>query len=125
MLDETAAKASDVMPQPPALPALVVIGASAGGIAALMTLVSTLPPDFPAPLVVAQHLAPERPSHLEDILARHSPLPVRTVQDQEPLAPGVIFVVPANRHVEISDTALTLSEDGQGGPKPSIDRLFT
>jgi two-component system CheB/CheR fusion protein len=48
---------------------LVVIGASAGGIEALSTLVSTLPADFPAPLVIAQHLDPRQPSHLQEILA--------------------------------------------------------
>jgi PAS domain S-box-containing protein len=51
---------------------LVVIGSSAGGVEALSELVSTLPPDFPAPLVIAQHLEPDRISHLEEILSRRS-----------------------------------------------------
>ena len=38
---------------------LVVIGSSAGGVEALATLVATLPPDFPAPIVLAQHLDPQ------------------------------------------------------------------
>ena len=49
---------------------LVVIGSSAGGIDALSTLVSTLSPSFPAPIIVAQHLDPSRFSHLQEILAR-------------------------------------------------------
>src|SRR5438093_10215980 len=106
---------------------LVVIGASAGGVEALSALVETLPKSFPAPIVVAQHLDPSRVSHLREILARTSPLPVRTVTDREPLAPGQVYVVPADRHVEITDHAVEVHADGAGAPerpKPSIDLLF-
>ena len=54
---------------------LVAIGASAGGIEVLLRLVGTLPADFSAPIVVAQHLDPRRPSHLGESLASRSPLP--------------------------------------------------
>src|SRR5579871_4321077 len=104
---------------------LVVVGASAGGIEALSTLVATLPTEFPAPLVLAQHLDPTRVSHLADILSRRSVLPVHSVVDHEPLQPGVVYVVPANRHVEITDHAIGLLENARSGPKPSIDLLFT
>ena len=53
---------------------LVAVGASAGGIEALSTVLGALPKDFPAPIVVAQHLDPTRPSHLDAILARRTPL---------------------------------------------------
>src|SRR6266571_5144357 len=99
---------------------LVVIGSSAGGVEALSTLVSTLPTDFPAPVVIAQHLEPSRRSHLAEILARHSPLPVRTVGDREPLEAGVVFVVPANRQVEISDSEVYVHEPAGGGAMPSV-----
>jgi two-component system CheB/CheR fusion protein len=103
---------------------LVAIGSSAGGVEVLSTLVGTLPDDFPAPIVVAQHLDPTRPSHLQAILARHSPLPVRTVIDHESLECGIIYVVPANRHISITDHHLSIDNDGSGRPKPSIDLLF-
>ena len=103
---------------------IVTIGASAGGVETLSTLVATLPADFPAPVVVAQHLDPTRPSHLQSILARRSLLPMRTVVDQEALVSGVIYVVPANRHVSISDHHLSIDPDGAMRPKPSIDLLF-
>jgi two-component system CheB/CheR fusion protein len=106
------------------LPQLVVIGSSAGGIEALATLVATLSIPFPAPLIIAQHLDPSRPSHLGDILTRHTPLPVVTVQQQEPLQAGTIYVVPANHHVEVTDHDITLLLDGGGRPKPSIDLLL-
>ena len=102
---------------------LVVVGASAGGIEALSILVSTLPTDFPAPLVIAQHLDPNHQSHLEQILSRKSPLPVRTVTQQEPLEPGVVFVVPANRNVSITDSKIEVNE-ASGQPRPSVDVLL-
>src|SRR5262249_19648474 len=51
-------------------------------------------------------------------------LPVRVVVDSEPLSSGVIFVVPSNRHVEISDHHVTVSSGTRRGPKPSVDLLF-
>ena len=111
-----------------ALYQLVVVGSSAGGIEALSTLVAALPANFPAPIVLAQHLDPTYPSHLGEILARHSTLPVRTVTDQEPLMPGVVYVVPADRHVEITDHVVRLRATGKASsrsPKPSVDRLLT
>ncbi len=105
-------------------PQLVVVGASAGGIDALSTLVATLPRDFPAPVVVAQHLDPRRPSHLPTILGNRSTLPVQLVADHAVLTPGVVFVVPSNRHVEISDHEVVVTEAGEAAPRPSVNRLF-
>jgi PAS domain S-box-containing protein len=82
---------------------LVVVGASAGSIEALSELVSTLPQDFAAPIVITQHLDPERVSYLEQILSSRSTLPVRTVSDHVPLEAGVIFVVPSSHQVNITD----------------------
>jgi two-component system CheB/CheR fusion protein len=102
---------------------LVVVGSSAGGIEALSVLVSSLPEDFPAPIVLAQHLNPTRTSQLDQILRRRSKLPLRIVTDHEPLVAGTIYVVPANRHVSISDHAIEL-QDGKERPMPSIDLLL-
>lgn len=103
---------------------LVVIGSSAGGIEALSRVVASLPADFPAPIVIAQHLDPRRPSHLHEILARHATLPVRVVEEREALEGGVIFVVPSNRIVEISHGDLRLRAARAGAVAPSIDVLF-
>ena len=103
---------------------LVVIGASAGGIEALSRVVASLPADFPLPIVIAQHLDPRRPSHLREILARHTSLPVRTVTEHEALEGGVVYVVPANRHVELTDHELRLREPAAGTIAPSVDVLL-
>src|SRR5205809_3179662 len=103
--------------------ALVVIGSSAGGIEALTVLVGTLPANFPAPVVLAQHLDPSRPSNLENILQRRSNLPVVVVHDSTPLQPGNVYVVPSNRHVSIKDSAVNLEGDHGDRPRPSVDLL--
>jgi two-component system CheB/CheR fusion protein len=108
----------------PQAPQLVVIGSSAGGIEALSRVVASLPADFPAPIVIAQHLDPRRPSHLHEILARHATLPVRVVEEREALEDGVIFVVPSNRLVDISHGDLRLHAARAGAVAPSIDVLF-
>jgi two-component system, chemotaxis family, CheB/CheR fusion protein len=103
---------------------LVVAGASAGGVEALITLVGTLPRDFPAPVVIAQHLDPNRTSQLGTILERHTSLRVVTVEKQVALEDGTIYVVPADHHVQITDNDITISWDGDRRPKPSIDRVL-
>lgn len=105
-------------------PQLIVVGASAGGIEALSAVVSGLPSTFPAPIVVAQHLSPHRISSLAEILSRRAPLPVRTVTAHEPLEPGVIFVVPPNRDVTITDHEVRVHHEDGAGPRPSVDLLF-
>ncbi len=99
---------------------LVMVGSSAGGIEALSELVSKLPEDFPAPIVSAQHLDPKRESHLQPILVNRSALPVRTVSYEEPLENGVIFVVPANNHINITDSHIGMRSNMEGRPKPSV-----
>ena len=103
---------------------LVVIGSSAGGIEALSRVVAGLPSDFPAPIVIAQHLDPRRPSHLGEILTRHATLPIKVVEDTASLEDGVIFVVPSNRLVEIVDHTLRLRPARRGSVAPSVDLLL-
>src|SRR5215217_4380357 len=105
---------------------LVVVGSSAGGVDALLTFVTTLSRDFPAPIVIAQHLDPRRQSHLGEILSSRSVLPVRTVSGDMALEPRTIYVVAADRDVEITDHALKVTPQVGAAlsPKPSVDRLL-
>ena len=104
---------------------LVVVGASAGGVEALSILVSTLPLDFPAPIVLAQHLDPNRPSNLDHILQRRTTLPVILVTSSSKLEPGKVYVVPANRHILVKDHHVEVQEDQPKHPRPSIDALLS
>src|SRR2546421_818972 len=104
---------------------LVVVGSSAGGVEALSILVSTLPADFPAPIVLAQHLDPSRPSSLDGILQRRTQLSIDVVNSRTHLQPGKIYVVPANRHVTIDDSCVEVQGDHNKRPRPSVDLLFS
>jgi two-component system, chemotaxis family, CheB/CheR fusion protein len=108
-----------------AISQLIVIGSSAGGIDALSAVVRTLPSEMSVPVLVAQHLDPRRPSHLTEILRRHSALRVETVDDHARLEPNTILVLPPGSHAEISDHEIRLSDISDKGPRPSIDLLFT
>jgi two-component system CheB/CheR fusion protein len=109
----------------PGLNELVVVGSSAGGIEALSILIGSLPKDFPAPIVLAQHLDPTRPSNLQQILKWRSALPIAQVEDMARLESGKIYVVPANRHVAIRDGRVQLEMDRGARPHPSVDLLLS
>jgi two-component system, chemotaxis family, CheB/CheR fusion protein len=105
---------------------LIVIGASAGGIEALSILVGTLPRELAAPIVVAQHIDPRRESHLGEILDRRTELPVVTVEERATLEHGTIYVVPANRHVVVTDHEVSIAEaPPHSRPSPSVDMLLS
>ena len=97
---------------------LVVVGSSAGGIEALSIFLTGLGKDFPAPVVLAQHLDPTRPSALGSILERRSGVTVIEVGEHTPLEDGKVYVVPANRHVVISDHSVHLDSDHADRPRP-------
>ncbi|MGI4737416.1 MAG: chemotaxis protein CheB [Janthinobacterium lividum] len=104
---------------------IVVIGASAGGVEALLELVTTLPKDFPAPIFVVQHVAPYSPSLMPQLLSRVSALPAKHPENGETIEPGVIYVAPPDHHLLIEDDHVLVTR----GPKenrfrPSIDALF-
>jgi two-component system CheB/CheR fusion protein len=103
---------------------LIVVGSSAGGIESLSRLVTSLPDDFPVPVIVAQHLHPGRVSYLQEILQARTLLPVRVIEGKLDLEPGVIFIAGPNSHIEITDHDVHEVEDAGDRPMPSVDLLF-
>jgi two-component system, chemotaxis family, protein-glutamate methylesterase/glutaminase len=104
---------------------VVVIGASSGGVDALRTIVSALPRDFPAPICVVVHTAPQSPGVLDGILRRVGTLPAQAARSGEPLRPGRIYVGPPDHHLVLEPGILRLTK----GPRenrfrPAIDPLF-
>src|SRR5918998_1329208 len=65
-----------------------------------------------------------QPSQLNELLATHAALPVRTVTGQETLEPGTVYVVPTDRDVEISDHRVNVHSATISRAKPSVDRLL-
>src|SRR3954470_1007475 len=78
---------------------VVVIGASAGGIEALRVVVAGLPRDFPAPIGIVLHMAPQSPGLLDAILSRAGHLPAVSVRDHARVKPGHIYVAAPDRHM--------------------------
>ncbi len=112
---------------PGAKPAhLVVVGSSAGGIEALGKLLGGLPTGFPAPLILAQHLDPNHPSHLQTVLQRKTELPVVLVTDSERMHAGSVYVVPSNRHIVVEDGMVSVGDGAAPDrPRPSVDLLLS
>ena len=104
----------------------VVIGASAGGVEALLALLPALPAGLRAAVFVVLHLPRERPSLLVDIFAPRCAVPVREAQDKEPVAPGTVYFAPPDYHLLLdAGPALALSVDEPVHySRPSIDVLF-
>lgn len=101
------------------------MGASAGGIEALRTIVAGLPKDFPASIFIVMHSGPDSPGILDRILQRSSELPAVAATDKEKIQTGSIYVAPPDQHMLIEPGKICLSR----GPKenrfrPAIDPLF-
>jgi two-component system chemotaxis response regulator CheB len=104
----------------------IVIGASAGGVEALSSVLPAIRPEYRGAVFVVVHVPRERPSLLAEIFAGKVRLQVREVEDKEPIAPGTIYFAPADYHLLIDDgPALALSTDAPVNfSRPSIDVLF-
>ena len=104
----------------------VVIGASAGGVDALMALLPGLPASFGLPLVVVLHLSESHHSQLAEIFQRRMSLAVREAADKETLAPGTLYFAPPGYHLLVeTDRSLSLSCEAQVHfSRPSIDVLM-
>jgi two-component system chemotaxis response regulator CheB len=105
---------------------IVAIAASAGGLPALIKVLSTLPPEFTAAIAIVQHLAPEYPSLMAEILNRRTALSVKKAEEGDCLAPGTAYIAPPNRHLLVNgDGTLSLSQsESVHFLRPSADLLF-
>ena len=104
---------------------IIVVGASAGGVGALITIVAGLPSDLAAAIFVVLHIPPDVPSALARILGRAGALPALEAHHQQPIEHGGIYVAPPNRHLVLHRGYVAV----EAGPRenmsrPSIDVLF-
>jgi two-component system chemotaxis response regulator CheB len=105
---------------------IVVVAASAGGIGALSQVLSSLPAEFPLPVVVVQHLDPRHKSLLAEILTRRTELEVVQVTDGQKLTRGVVYIAPPDNHVLVNaDGTMSLTKSELVHfVRPSADLLF-
>lgn len=104
----------------------IVLGASAGGVSALLTVFAGLPADFAIPLLCVLHLPDDRHSQLAEVFSRRLKRPVQEGRDKQGIVPGVIYVAGPGYHLSVErDRSLSLSqEDRVHFSRPSIDILF-
>lgn len=108
-----------------ASPFIAGIGSSAGGIEALIELVSSLPAKLNASIVIAQHLSPSHKSQMTDILKRETHLIVNEITNGCLVENNTIYIGPAGSHIRYSNGQLFLdNEPGFITPKPSVNILL-
>jgi two-component system chemotaxis response regulator CheB len=105
---------------------LIVVGASTGGVEALVELAGGLPPGFPASVLVVCHFPPGSRSILPEILSRAGPLPAGHPVDGEPVLPGHIYVAPPDQHMVVgSGGRIRLTREArENHHRPAVDPLF-
>jgi two-component system, chemotaxis family, protein-glutamate methylesterase/glutaminase len=104
---------------------LIVMGASAGGVEAIVAVVRALPADLPAAVLVVLHVPADSRSVLPQILERHGRLPASHPEEGESIRPGHIYVAPPNRHLLVGRGVVHLSTGPhENRVRPAIDPLF-
>src|SRR3954462_12644233 len=87
------------------------MASSAGGLSALTAVLERLGADFPASVLIVQHLDPRHRSLMADILNRRSEMPVKEAEDADHIERGHVFVAPPNHHLLVGpDGRLELTE---------------
>lgn len=104
----------------------IVVGASAGGVEALLSVFSQIPAGFAVPIITVLHLPDERRSQLAEVFGRRVAIPVLEAQDKAVIAPGTLYFAGPGYHLSVEhDRSLSLSqEDRVHHSRPSIDYLF-
>lgn len=104
---------------------VVGIGASTGGLDAIIRVVRRLPDDFPAGICIVLHLPSAGRSLLAPILSRSTGLRVVEAEDRQPLRPGTVYVAPNDRHLVIVDGRLRLERGPkENGVRPAVDVML-
>jgi len=108
---------------------IVAIGTSTGGPRALHEVITSLPADFPAPVLIVQHMPPKFTKSLAQRLDSFSEIHVVEAEQGEKVVAGVAYIAPGGYHMELvkdaSSYSISLTEQPQrNGHRPSVDVLF-
>ncbi|WP_296257433.1 MULTISPECIES: chemotaxis protein CheB [unclassified Pseudomonas] len=112
----------------PALPKVdaIVVGASAGGVEALLKIFRPLRRGFTLPIIAVLHLPDERRSLLADVFNAQLAIPVKEADDKEAIVPGTLYFAAPGYHLSVeADRTLSFSQEERVfHSRPSIDILF-
>ena len=104
---------------------VVAIGASAGGLEAMMELLKYLPADTGMAFIYVQHLSPDHKSMLTEILSKKTKMIVQEIDDMDKIKPNNVFVIPYNKGIEVTDGHIKLIPRSNSSAAISIDILFS
>jgi len=109
-----------------AIPKAVVIGASAGAVEALLTILPDLPKDFPIPIFIVVHVPPDRRNVLAPLLEARCQITVKEAEDKETIIGGIVYLAPPDYHMLVEEEfSIALSSDELVNfSRPAIDVLF-
>src|SRR5689334_7196976 len=102
---------------------IVGIGASAGGLESLERLFAAMPVDTGMSFIVIQHLSPDFRSLMDELIARHSEMPVLVAEDGQTIEPNHIYLLPPRKEMIIRNRTLILTDKPNGLSLP-IDLFF-
>lgn len=116
----------DVNQQPLPKVDAIVVGASAGGVEALLNIFSGLRIGYRLPIITVLHVPEERRSQLAQVFQARLPIPVKEADDKEDIVPGTLYFAAPGYHLSVeADFSLSMSqEDRVFHSRPSIDILF-
>lgn len=104
---------------------IVVIGASTGGVDAVLELVAWLPADLPAAVFVVIHIQAGFDSKLPELLTLRGPLPAGHAIHGEAVVPGRIYVAPSDTQLLLRNGYIEVVRGPkENGHRPSVDALF-
>ena len=104
---------------------IIVIGASAGGVEALIKVTKGLPPSLPAAVFVVLHTPQDGSSALPQLLARSGVIPVEAARDGAAIVPGRMYVAPNGSHLLVGSHHMSLGRGPrENGHRPAVDVLF-
>lgn len=106
--------------------AAVVLGASAGGLAAVTRLLRALPHAFPLPLILCQHIHASTVLDFAAAFPEPHPFRIKEADEKEWPKPGTLYIAPAAYHllIELDESFSLSNEDPVNWARPSIDVLF-
>ncbi len=119
-----ATKSGEVIPTPSYF-TVVAIGASAGGLKAMVELLKYLPSNTGMAFIYVQHMSPDHKSLLTEILSTKTSMKVQEIDDMDKIKPDNIFIIPYNKGIEVTDGHIKLIPRSDSSTAVSVDVLFS
>ncbi|GGA70836.1 hypothetical protein GCM10011521_06190 [Arenimonas soli] len=102
---------------------IVCVGGSAGGLNAYIRLLTNLPADLGAAIVIVNHMR-SLPTRLHEILPSYTRMPVELITDRLDVEPNHVYIIPANRDLHVADGEFILKPISKPRGWPDVITVF-